>query len=220
MEDNLRQRAKRNLLRATFPDGKVICHKSATMTFIEALAEIGSDKFDMITTENCHLPLLSREIYPKYKDWMKPVCDGWYVNAQSDTEQKYMQLTSIKKQLDLNIEVEMGADFITSDVKVVQKSKKRDNKLLVKFPDEEYIGGENPIDTFLETIWKIGVDELKRKGIEYCGKPMVTFYKQFIGQVQVGENRWLTIPPQTKDKLKMLRVISSTMRLGLEISII
>lgn len=220
MEDNLRQRAKRNLLRVTFPDGKVICHKSATMTFIEALAEIGSGKFDKITTENCHLPLLSREIYPKYKDWMKPVCDGWYVNAQSDTGQKYMQLTSIKKQLNLNIEVEMGADFITSDVKVVQKSKKRDNKLLVKFPDGEYIGGENPIDTFLETIWKIGVDELKRKGIEYCGKPMVTFSKQFIGQVQVGENRWLTIPPQTKDKLKMLRVISSTMRLGLEISII
>lgn len=220
MEDNLRQRAKRNLLRVTFPDGKVICHKSATMTFIEALAEIGSDKFDKITTGNCHLPLLSREIYPKYKDWMKPVCDGWYVNAQSDTGQKYMQLTSIKKQLDLNIEVEMGADFITSDVKVVQKSKKRDNKLLVKFPDGEYIGGENPIDTFLETIWKIGVDELKRKGIEYCGKPMVTFSKQFIGQVQVGENRWLTIPPQTKDKLKMLRVISLTMRLGLEISII
>ena len=220
MDENLRQRATKKLLRVTMPDGTVICHKSATMTMVDVLIAIGSENFPKITTENCHLPLLSKEIYPRYKEYMKPVCDGWYVNTQSDTGQKYMQLISIKSQLGIAMEVEMGTDFITSDAKVIQKSKKRDNKLLVKFPDGEYIGGENPIDTFLETIWKIGVDELKRKGIECCGKPMVTFSKQFIGQVQVGENRWLTIPPQTKDKLKMLRVISSTMRLGLKISII
>jgi len=46
----------------------------------------------------------------------------------------------------------------------------------------------------------------------------MTFSRQYIGQV--GGNRWLTIPPQTKDKLKVLRVISSTMRLGIEVSII
>lgn len=48
----------------------------------------------------------------------------------------------------------------------------------------------------------------------------MTFSRQYIGKVQVGDNRWLTIPPQTKDKLKVLRVISSTMRLGIEVSII
>ncbi len=220
MNKDLRQRAKKSLLRVTFPDGKVICHKSATMTFIEALVTIGSSNFENITTENCHLPLLSKEIYPKFKDWMKPVCDGWFVNAQSDTGQKYMQLMSIKSQLNLNIEVEIGTDFITSDEKIVQKTKKRDNKLLVKFPNGEYIGGENPINTFLDTIWTIGVDEIKRKELEYCGKPLITFAKLYNGQVQVGENRWLTIPSQTKDKLKMLRVISLALRLNLEVSII
>lgn len=220
MEDNLRQRAKKKLLRVTLPDGKVICHKSATMTFIEALVEIGSCNYDKITIELCHQPLFSKEIYPQFEKWMKPLCDGWYVNTQSDTVQKYMQLNSIKKQLNLDIEIEMGTDFITSDVKIVNKPKKRDKKLLVKFPDGEYIGGENPIDTFLETIWKIGVDELRRKGIEYCGKPLITFSKQFKGQVQVDEKSWLTIPPQTKDKLKMLRIIGLTLRLNIEVSII
>ena len=220
MEENYRQRAKKNLLRVTMPSGKVICHKSATMTFIETLVEIGSENFDKITTENCRLPLLSKEIYPKYKDWMKPVCDGWYANMQSDTGQKYMQLVSIKTLLGIDMEVEMGTDFITSDAKVVQKQKKKDKKLLVKFPDGEYVAGDNPIDTFIDTIWKIGVEEVKRRGIEYSGKPLITTVKQYSGQVQVDANRWLTIPPQTKDKAKMLVVINAVMRLNLEVTIL
>ncbi len=220
MDEQLRQRAKKNLLRVSFPNGNVICHKSATMTFIEALVTIGSQNFEKITTENCRLPLLSREIYPRYKDWMKPVCDGWYVNTQSDTGQKYMQLNSIKTQLGIDMEVEIGTDFITSDVKVEQKKMKRDTKLLVKFPDGEYIGCPNPIDTLLETIWKIGVEEIRRKGIEFSGKPVITYSKQYNGQVQVGENLWLTVPNQTKDKYKMLLIIKAMMRLNMEVSMI
>ena len=220
MDDKLRQRSLKNLLRVTFPDGKVICHKSATMTFVDALKEIGSENFEKIRMEHCHLPLLSKVIYPKFEQSMKPVCDGWYVNAQSDTAQKVLQLTSIKNQLGLDIKIEMGTDFITSEEKVVQKPKKRDNKLLVKFPDGEFVGEENPIDTFLQTIWKIGIDDIMRKEIEYSGKPLITLSKRFKGQVEVGKNRWLMIPPQTKDKYKMLLVISSLMRLNLEVSMI
>ena len=220
MEENLRQRATKKLLRVTMPDGTVICHKSATMTMIDALVAIGSENFPKITTENCHLPLLSKEIYPKYKDWMKPVCDGWYINAQSDTGQKYMQLTSIKSQLGIAMEVEMGTGFITSDAKVVQKSKKKDDKLLVRFPNGEYAAGENPIDTLIDAIWQIGPDNIRRKELTFKDKPIITLSKQYNGQVQVGQNLWLTVPNQTKDKYKMLRIIDVMMKLGLEISII
>lgn len=220
MDEKLRQRSLKNLLRVTFPDGKVICHKSATMTFVDALKKIGPENFEKIKIEHCHLPLLSTVIYPKFEQWMKPLCNGWYVNAQSDTAQKVLQLTSIKNQLNLDINIEMGTDFITSEEKVVQKQRKRDNKLLVKFPDGEFVGEENPIDTFLQTIWKIGIDDIMRKEIQYSGKPLITLSKQFNGQVEVGKSRWLMIPPQTKDKYKMLRVISSLMRLNLEVSMI
>jgi hypothetical protein len=220
MDEKLRQRAKNSLLRVTFPDGKIICHKNATMTFVEALKEIGPENFEMITIENCHLPLLSKDIYPNFARWMKPVCDGWFVNAQSDTAQKYLQLTSIKNQLNLDIKIEMGTDFATSDEKVVQKSKERAKKLQIKFSDGEIIEDYNPIDTFLKTIRKIGVEEILRKEIEYARKPLITLAKQYNGQVEVENKRWVVVPPQTKDKAKMLRVINSIMRSGLEISII
>ncbi len=220
MEENLRQRAKRKLLRVTLPNGEVICHKNVTMTFIDTLIGIGSENFNKIKTENCHLPLLSKEVYPRYKDWMKPVCDGWLVNTQSDTEQKYMQLISIKSQLGIAMEVELGRDFITSDAKLVQKSKKKDDKLLVKFPNGEYAAGDNPIDTLIDAIWQIGPDNIRRKELMFKEKPIITLAKMYNGQVQVGQNLWLTVPNQTKDKYKMLRIIDVMMKLGLEISII
>lgn len=219
MDENLRQRATKKLLRVTLPDGRVICHKSATMTFVDALAGLDSECFSSIKTENCHLPLLSKEIYPRFKDWMKPVVDGWYVNTQSDTQQKYMQLISIKTQLGINMEVEIGTNFVTSDAKVVQKSKTKD-KLLVKFPNGEYAAGDNPIDTLIDAIWQIGPENIKRKELEFANKPIITSSKQFNGQVQVGNNMWLQVPNQTKDKYKMLRIIDAMMRLGLEITII
>ena len=80
-KDELRQRTKKKRIRITFNDGKVICCKSSLSTMIATFIEIGSDKFPLIDMTMCHLPLLSKTIYPKYEEWMKPVCDGWYVNT-------------------------------------------------------------------------------------------------------------------------------------------
>ena len=53
MEENntLRQRDGKKILRVTMPNGKVICHKSATLTLIDVLIEIGSENFGKIKTE-------------------------------------------------------------------------------------------------------------------------------------------------------------------------
>lgn len=82
---------------------------------IAVLCEIGSERFQDISLEMCHLPLLSKEIYPKYREWMKPVCDGWYVNAQSNTDQKYLQLTSISDSLGLGLIIRIGEELETQE---------------------------------------------------------------------------------------------------------
>ena len=217
MAENIRQRALRRLLRVTLADGKVLCYKSATMTFVEALRLIGTDRLKEVKLENCHLPLISQEIYPRYKEWMKPIGEGWYVNTQSDSDQKYMQLVSIKQQLGLDWKIEVGADFTPSDDKVPQRKKREAQRLMVKFPDGSCICDANPVDTFVHTIEKVGVDLLMRKESQYSGKPLITSTKQYNGQIEIAEKRWLTIPPQTKDKLKTLKIISATLRLNLEV---
>ena len=220
MEDSLRQREKSKLLRVTMPDGEVICYNRSSETFLETLRRIGAENFPKINLTVSGVPFFSKEIYPRFKNTMKEVCDGWYVIMVGGTSGRYLQLRSIAQQLGINLEVEIGDNFITEKVKTTQNHKKRDDKLLVKFPNGEYAAGENPIDTLIDAIWQIGPENISRKELMYKGKPIITLSKQFNGQVQVDKNLWLTVPGLTKDKYKMLRIIDAMMRLGLEINII
>ena len=220
MEEDLRRRAKTRIIRVTMPDGEVICFNRPTQTLIEALRKIGSENFPKIDLKVAGLPLISKEIYPQYKESMREVCDGWYVVLNGGTSEKYIQLRSIAQQLGINMEVEIGDNFITQRASRDLSGRRRDDKLLVKFPDGTFVAGDNPIDTLLEAIWKIGPENIRRKELMFKDKQIITLSKMYNGQVQVGKNMWLTIPSSTKDKYKMLRFIDMMMRLGLETNII
>mgnify|MGYP000016673111 FL=1 len=187
---------------------------------INVLTEIGSDKFPAINLELCHLPLLSKEIYPQYKEWMKPVCDGWYLNAQSNSDSKYLQLRSINEQFSLGLNIELGTDFETEKKPIKEKKSRTKDKLLVKFPDGEYVGNDSAMETFLEVVWKLGIDDIMRKNLTWGSNSLITTSKVINSQVQVGENRWIIVPGTTKDKVKLLRVIMALLHTNLEITII
>lgn len=218
MEEVKRGRAKKKLLRVTFPNGKVLCYKNTTETMIATMQELGVDIMSKVKLELCHLPLLSKEIHPKYKEWMKPVCDGWYLNTQSNSDSKFLQLNAINEQLSLGLKVELGEDFETQENPNKEKRIKYKDKLLVKFPDGQYFANNSSTDTFLEVIWEIGVDKIKQKELSWCGKPLITSSKMFNGQVQIDNQRWVIVPNTTKDKVKLLRVISAMLRINMEIT--
>ncbi len=83
--------------------------------------------------------------------------------------------------------------------------------MLVHFPDDEFIAGDNPIDTFIQSIWKIRIDKLQRKGLNINEKSLITRNKLYKGQIQ---------PNTTKDKAKLLHIISSIMHIDLKITIL
>lgn len=213
-----RGRAKKKRIRVTFPNGKVICYKSATDTMVATLQELGDDIISEINMELCHLPLLSKEVYPKYKEWMKPVCDGWYINTQSNSDSKFLQLKAINEQLALGLTIELGDDFEAQENPNKEKRSKSRDKLLVRFPDGQYFANNSSLDTFLEVVWEIGIDEIKRKELSWGGNPLVTSSKMFNNQVQVDEQRWIIVPNTTKDKIKLLRVIGAMFHLKMEIT--
>lgn len=187
---------------------------------IAVLNTIGTDKFPLINLELCHLPLLSREIYPKYKEWMKPVCEGWYINSQSNSDAKFLQLRAISEQLSLGLKIELSTDFEVQNNPNKEKRSRAIDKLLVKFPDGEYIANESALDTYLETVWKLGIDEIMRKHLKWGSSELITTVKKISQQVQVGERYWLVVPNTTKDKVKLLRVMGALLHINLEITII
>ncbi len=221
MEEEIkRPRAPKKLLRVTFPNGKVICYKNATSTMIAVLNEIGEEKFPSIKLELCHLPLLSREIYPRYKKDMKPICEGWYLNAQTNSDGKFLQLKAINDQLDLGLKIETGTDFETQEEPDKERRSKSKDKLLIKMPDGEYIANDSALDTFLEVVWQLGIEDIRKKDLSWGGNPLVTNKKIAKNQVQVDSNRWIIVPNTTKDKVKLLRVIGAMLHIKMDINII
>lgn len=218
MEEVKRDRARRKLLRVTFPNGKVLCYKSTTDTMIATMQEFGDDVIANIKLQSCHLPLLSKEIYPKYKEWMKPVCNGWYLNTQSNSDTKFLQLNAINEQLSLGLKIELGEDFIAQDNPNKEKRTRTKGEILVKLPDGQCFANNSITNTFLELIREIGIDKIKQKELTWCGKPLITTSKMFNGQVQIDNERWIVVPNTTKDKVKLLRVIGAMLRINIEIT--
>lgn len=221
MEDEIRRtRAKKKYLRVTFPSGKVICYKNATSTMIATLKKIGEDKFPQIKLEMCYLPLISKEVYPKYKEYMKPICGGWYLNTQSNSDCKYLQLSAINDQLGLRLKIEIGSNFETQEEPNREKRTKSKDKLLIRMPDGEYIGNNSAQETFLEVVWQLGIDEIRKKDLSWGGNPLITTTKLFNNQIQVDRDRWIIVPNMTRDKAKLLRVIGAMLHIKMDISII
>ena len=218
MEEVKRDRARRKLLRVTFPNGKVLCYKSTTDTMIATMQELGDDVIANIKLQSCHLPLLSKEIYPRYKEWMKPVCNGWYLNTQSNSDTKFLQLNAINEQLSLGLKIELGENFIAQDNPNKEKRTRTKGEILVKLPDGQCFANNSITNTFLELIREIGIDKIKQKELTWCGKPLITTSKMFNGQVRIDNERWIIVPNTTKDKVKLLRVIGAMLRINMEIT--
>ena len=218
MEEVKRDRARRKLIRVTFPNGKVLCYKSTTDTMIATMQELGDDVIANIKLQSCHLPLLSKEIYPRYKEWMKPVCNGWYLNTQSNSDTKFLQLNAINEQLSLGLKIELGEDFIAQDNPNKEKRTRTKGEILVKLPDGQCFANNSITNTFLELIREIGIDKIKQKELTWCGKPLITTSKMFNGQVRIDNERWIIVPNTTKDKVKLLRVIGAMLRINMEIT--
>jgi hypothetical protein len=212
--------SQKKLLRVTFPDGTVLCYKNVTMTFVEALRKIGVDKLQNVHLDIYKRPIITREIYEGFEADIKPLDNGWYVFACGDSTEKYLRLTTIINQLQLEgITVEIGTDFETSNIKGFSKARKKVGGLLIQFADGEFVGGESPKDSYIQALTKIGLDTICYKGFEDRGEELVTRYNKYKGQVQSG-GKWITVPGQTKDKIRALERISQKLNLGLKVTII
>ena len=222
-DNRIKVREKRQRLRISFPDGTQICDASATQTMIEAICKIGPERIAQLNMEVCHIPLVAQEVNPRYARWTKKIDDKWFLMAQSDTRQKYMQLVSVIKQLGMDVTVELG-DFDTLEPVSKQKSetkqKKKKVQLEVTLDNKVFTHGSDTILTFLDVVEYIGIDKVKKTNIKAGRFPIITSSKVANNQIETSTGEWLTVPTLVKDKYKVLRVVSSMTHNPMEIKII
>ena len=219
---NTRQRAKRKRIKVSFADGTEYCDSNATTTLMQTIEKIGVERVASLGLEVCHVPLVAQECNRKYASWIKPMNKGWYLMAQSDTKQKYMQLKSIITQLSIEATVELGDFDAISAIGHARKgdTRKKKAQLSVTFPDGMVLQGEDPLHTYIMTINFIGLERIKKTNIKIGGNPFTTQDKKYNGQVKLDSGEWLTVPVTVKDKYKILRVMSSLTHETFEVKII
>lgn len=173
-------------IRVRFPDGTVYCYSSVKETFLETLKKIDPKKLYEVKLEVCHLPMFTRLVkgtaYELYKDFMEPIGNGWYVNIQGDTYNKYVQLKNISEQLGLGLEIDLSEDF--KGEKVARGSKGM-AVLEVTFPDHTVIGEDNTNETFTQCIWHLGIDNVRKLNLKHGGKDLITSSKLYRGKYKL-----------------------------------
>lgn len=218
--DAYRQRSKRQRLKVVFADGTIFCDASNTSTMIQTFLKIGVGRVADLGLETCHVPLVGREIVAKYEEWTKKISDGWFLMAQGDTRQKFMQIKSVITRLGIEATVELG-DFspLSSAREQGKNAKKQKAKLVVTMPDGLVVADTDHQHVLSKVTELIGVERIKKTGLMVSGKPVVTAVRKYNGQVQLINGEWLTVPATVKDKYKMLRVLASMTHVAFDVRI-
>lgn len=169
-------------LKLTFPEKNLsICCRFSKQTIILALREIYKDNplnMQKLLENNLSPfgnPLITRD--PSLSRYMEEICDGWYLNTQGGTRDKYIQSLHIKKVLDLNLEIEAGEfEIITKSPSISKKSPKKTLKVI--FEDGTEILHLSFKDVFIECIRKIGAAWVCSKDI------MISKYSRLINAIR------------------------------------
>jgi len=217
MTELVYDRAKKKKLRVAFPDGTIFCFRNATTTYMEAIKKIGPEVFASAGLEIGKLPVVSTECYERYKKYMMPLTDGWWVNTQSDSSQKYLQLVSVKNKLELDYDVRLAEEFDEYNAAATQKSRKQD-LICVHYSEDEFIHALHNEDVFVATIERIGPERIMHRCIEFMGKDIVTRYNKYPKQRKLDCGLWATIPNSSKDMRRALEYIDDKLKIGLKVS--
>ena len=96
-------------LRVTFPDGTVVCNKTAIDTEIDVLRRIGFERVERAGRMRAGWPLVGKKKRPveKGKIWQHE-SDGWYIYSNTNNEQKKEDLQAISDFYHLGLRISDG----------------------------------------------------------------------------------------------------------------
>ena len=228
-------------LRVTFPDGTVIWHQAAINTFIETLRKIGLERIPEVGIIRSGYNIVSKDKRPPVpgRIWQHE-CDGWYIYSNMSNSTKVDDLKLISEHYKLGLIIEEGkptgdsntqVSTIAQDVsspsgaiqitsKNVQEVQGRDMRITV---NGKVFQERNAIQTFIEALKFIGLDEVAKVGIMCSGYNLVDTRQRLDGnrkwQQQEG-NKWVYVYFSNPTKAQYLFQIADFLKVNIKIEAI
>lgn len=225
-------------LKVTFPDGTVIWHKQAIDTFISTLRKIGLNRVaEMGIKHGGGYDLVSKDKRPTLpgRIWQHE-CDGWYIYSNTSNSMKIEDLKNISNYFGLNLIIEEGKpgqtpvgvpvydkntfDAIPITLQNTNDTKGRDLRITV---NGKVFESKNAIQTFIEALKYIGLNEVAKVGINCAGYNLVDTRERKDGgkrwQQQEG-NKWVYVYFSNPTKAQYLFQIADCLKLNIKIEAI
>lgn len=101
-------RRKKFIIRVTFPDKRVSCHKIVTNTFIDVIKYAGLRNVERLGIMLLGDNLVSASLHEneKYRAYQQEIEPGLYVCTYCNTERKLEILKTVNRELNLNLTIE------------------------------------------------------------------------------------------------------------------
>lgn len=225
-------------LKVTFPDGTVIWHKQAIDTFISTLRKIGLNRVaEMGIKHGGGYDLVSKDKRPTVpgRIWQHE-CDGWYIYSNTSNSMKIEDLRKISNYFGMNLIIEEGKpgqtpvgvpvydknsfDAIPITQQNTNDTKGRDLRITV---NGKVFESKNAIQTFIEALKYIGLNEVAKVGINCAGYNLVDTRERKDGgkrwQQQEG-NKWVYVYFSNPTKAQYLFQIADCLKLNIKIEAI
>ncbi len=216
-----KRKSKDVTLRVTYPDGRIIQHRQAALTYVEVIENSFPELINEIKILHAGVNIVSKEIDPRYKSSQKPIKDGWYVMTNSSSARKKEDLERISDELELDLKVEL-VPLVKVD-KSQRKASRRYQKIRVTFPDGRVIQPNKVSDTLLEVVKYAGTEAVFDLNITVAEMNMILAepHPKYPGQCKLlPDGFYVNTGGDTVWRYQHIIQISDRLRLGLKVELI
>lgn len=216
-----KRKTKNVTLRVTYPDGRIIQHRKAALTYIEVIENSFPDLINEINILHAGVNIVSKELDPRYKGSQKPIKGGWYVMTNSSSAQKKEDLERISDDMELDLKVEL-VPLVKVD-KSQHKTSHRYQKIRVTFPDGRVIQPNKVSDTLVEVVKFAGSEAVYDLNITVAEMNMILPepHPKYPGQCkQLPDGLYVNTGGDTVWRYQHIIQISDRLRLGLKVELI
>lgn len=216
-----KRKSKDVTLRVTYPDGRIIQHRKAALTYIEVIENSYPELINEIKIFHAGVNIVSKVIDSRYKKSQKPIKDGWYVMTNSSSSQKKEDLERISDELELDLKIEL-VQLIKVD-KRLHNSSRRFQKIRVTFPDGRVIQPNKVSDTLVEVVKYAGSEAVYNLNITVAEMNMILHEPHPKYPVQcklLPDGFYVNTGGDTVWRYQHIIQISDRLRLGLKVELI
>lgn len=208
-----------DIIKVTFPDGTEYCYKSPVNTVLAVLRKIGVERFPAITLMRGKNRVVSQLNNSETKQYVREIIPGWYYFNQSDTREKTNQLININNQFNIGMKIEVGKFKGEADPRI-EGATRRKNRLVVIMPDGAVIDHDSYRQVFVDCIYRLGPRKVSAASVNI----IVSKYRDLFSTTNNDGNRfkldetlYVELPYTAKEAMKYLKIISSRLKVSLNI---